>query len=419
MRICVYGLWHLGTVTAACLAAQNGFEVVGLDADETRIAQLRRGEPPLYEPGLAELLQAGRLNFTSDLHAVSNAEIVWVTFDTPVDEDDQGDVGWVQGQVERTFPYLAAGSTVLVSSQVPVGFTRSLEARYMEQFPDQRVSFACSPENLRLGSAIRAFTQPDRVVIGVRHPDDQAILGRLFAPFTDRIEWMNVESAEMTKHAINAFLALSITFTNEIARLCEQVGADAAEVERGLRSEARIGAKAYVKPGGAFSGGTLARDVAFLGALADSRDVPIPVLSAVPVSNGAHKLWAFHRATELLGTLHGVTIAVLGLTYKPNTDTLRRSSAVELCREFSRAGAHVQAYDPLVKALPDELRDMIDLKSSWRDAVTGAQAVVVATEWAEFREIDPAAFAPDTLILDANRWLAGAAGVHYYTVGKP
>ena len=258
MKISVVGLWHLGTVTAACLASV-GQQVIGFDFDKNVIAALQSGQPPIFEPGLEALvsagLQSGHLRFSSDPEVVSSAEVVWISYDTPVDDDDRADTEFVMDRVRQLFPHFRAGMVVLISSQLPVGSTRRLAREYAVAFPDQPLTFACSPENLRLGKAIEVFLHPDRVVIGIDAQADRGQLTAMLASITDRIEWMDIESAEMTKHAINAFLALSVTFANEIARLCELVGADAKAVERGLKSEARIGPKAYLGPGAAFAGG--------------------------------------------------------------------------------------------------------------------------------------------------------------------
>ena len=241
MKVCVLGLWHLGTVTAACLAS-GGHHVIGLDFDETVITSLKKGQPPLFEPGLEDLvkkgIQSGTLDFSTDpAQAVSEAKVIWVAYDTPVDDDDSADVDYVTERVARIFRYLKSGQEVLISSQLPVGTSAHLEKLFAIARPDVQISFSYSPENLRLGKAISVFTQPDRVVIGTRSENSRKIFSELLSPFTDHIEWMSVEFAEMTKHALNAFLATSVTFINEIASICEQVGADAKEVERGLKSE--------------------------------------------------------------------------------------------------------------------------------------------------------------------------------------
>ena len=428
MKVCVSGLWHLGSVTAACLASA-GHDVTGLDPDPNVIERLGRGTPPLFEPGLEDLvksgLASGRLRFTTDPAAAANADVVWITTDTPVDDDDRADVESVVQGAAALFPHLRDGALVIVSSQVPVGTTRRLESLFEAVAKGRRAGFGYSPENLRLGKAIEVFTRPDRVVAGVRSAADRETFAALLGPFTDRIEWMSVESAEMTKHALNAFLATSVTFANEIAALCEQVGADASEVERGLKSEARIGPKAYLSPGGAFAGGTLARDVMFLSQLGAARGVPTHVLSSVKTSNDAHRHWPERRLTEVLGDLAGRTVAVWGLTYKPGTDTLRRSSAVELCTWLHARGARVRAHDPAVRELPPSLASSIALASDPLAAADGADALVVATPWPDYRAVDAAAVAgrmAGTLVLDANRFLGGTLGRHpgltYLSVGK-
>ncbi len=430
MKIVVVGLWHLGTVTAACLAS-GGHTVTGLDFDPDVVARLQAGTPPLFEPGLEDLvkqgLTAGQLRFTTDeVTALADADIVWVTYDTPVDDADRADVGFVWGQVIRLFPHLPAGALVLISSQLPVGTTRALEQHYASRYPAQSVTFGYSPENLRLGKAISVFTQPDRVVVGVRAEADRQRVAELLRPFTDRIEWMSVESAEMTKHALNAWLANSVVFINEVATLCEAVGADAKEVERGLKSEARIGAKAYLGPGAAFAGGTLARDVQFLTQLGAEHQLPTPLWAAIHASNEAHKQWARRKLMQVYGALRGRVIAVWGLTYKPGTDTLRRSTAIELCEWLTAQGARVQAHDPAVKTLPIELAGRLELCATPAQALKQAEALVVATEWPEYLacEAEMLVMQMNTpVVIDANRFLAkpldADARIHYLTVGRP
>ena len=429
MKVCVVGLWHLGTVTAACLASV-GHHVVGLDFESEVVERLRAGHPPLFEPGLEDLVKRGMadgyLGFTTDAaQALRDARVVWIAYDTPVDESDQADVEFVVGRVERLFPDLAVDSLVLVSSQLPVGTTYRLEQAYVAAYPNKPVTFAYTPENLRLGKAISVFTRPDRVVVGVRSEADRKRVAELLSPFTERIEWMSVESAEMTKHALNAFLSTSVAFINEVAVLCEEVGADAKEVERGLKSEARIGPRAYLSPGAAFAGGTLARDVAFLAQLGTHYGQPTHLLRAVKTSNDTHKLWARAKLEGLIGDLRDQTVGVWGLTYKPGTDTLRRSSSVELCRWLAERGVRVQAHDPAVKSLPPDLAATISLCSTPTDALAGVVGLVVATEWPDYQSV-PAdvvvASMRSALVLDPNRFLSQTLGndprIRYVTVGK-
>jgi UDPglucose 6-dehydrogenase len=429
MKVCALGLWHLGTVTAACLASA-GHEVTGLDFDAAIVSTLAAGKAPLFEPGLDDLVRAGlasgRLRFTTDVAAaVSHAAIVWIAYDTPVDDDDRADVAFVTERATRVFPHLRDEALVLMSSQVPVGTTRQLELAFATEARGRSVEFAYSPENLRLGKAISVFNQPDRVVVGVRSPAAREKAAELLRPITERIEWMSVESAEMTKHALNAFLATSVTFINEIAALCEQVGADATEVERGLKSESRIGPRAYLSPGGAFAGGTLARDVVFLSQLGQTHGVATQLLSSVKTSNDAHRHWTEQRLDQQLGGVSGKTVAVWGLTYKPGTDTLRRSSSIELCQWLVEHGASVRAHDPAVRALPAALEGRLVLAESALSAVQGASALVVATPWPEYREVaaaDVASRMTRRLVLDANRFTVATlgvyAGIEYLSVGR-
>jgi UDPglucose 6-dehydrogenase len=220
--------------------------------------------------------------------------------------------------------------------------------------------------------------------------------------------WMNVESAEMVKHALNGFLALSIVFTNELATIAERIGANAADIERALRSDPRIGPGAYVKAGPAFAGGTLARDVQFLSAIASTEKLGTPLINSIIASNRAHGQWSLDQLHRKLAPLSGRTITVLGLSYKPGTDAIRRSSAIELVRELLREGAIVRAYDPAVRTLPGELDTAITLAKDARDAMRNAAAVVVATEWPEFRELNPDDFThgmAGSLILDPATFL--------------
>ena len=415
MKVAVLGLWHLGSVTAACLAAA-GHSVSAFDPAPGTVAALAAGRLPVAEPGLAELItrgiQLGALRFTSDLpSAVRDAEVVWIAFDTPVDEDDVADVAFVERQVEAAFPYLAEGSVVLCSSQLPVGTIGRLEQAWLRAAGGRTVSFACSPENLRLGKAIDVFTNPDRIIVGVRDDRTRARVQALLQPITDRIEWMSVESAEMTKHAVNAFLATSVTFINELAALCERTGADAKEVERGLKTERRIGPSAYLSPGGAFAGGTLARDVTFLRSLGSTLGRPTPLMDGVLASNTAHRMWAQRRLESDLGNLAGLKIALWGLTYKPGTDTLRRSDAVELCRWLVSQGASVHVHDPAAPALPADLG--VTRHDDPLAAAAGARALILATGWPDYRDIAVdrlATAAPQLLVLDANRFLGAILG---------
>ena len=428
MKVCVYGLWHLGCVTAACLAAA-GHDVRGLDPSSETINGLRKGRLPIQEPGLTDLLSAAvaqrHIEFYVDPgEALKSCQVLWVTFDTPVDDDDRADTQYVMDQVKEVLPYLQDGAVVLVSSQLPVGSCRALE-QFAADEGHRKISFACSPENLRLGKALEAFRKPDRVIVGVRSAADRRVIEELLAPITDRVEWMSVESAEMTKHAVNAFLALSVTFANEVASICEKAGADAKEVERGLKTESRIGPRAYVSPGTAFAGGTLARDVAFLTRIGDDAESQSPLLHAVKLSNDNHRQWPRRKINEAVGDLGGATVSVWGLTYKPGTDTLRRSSSIELCRWLIDQGVAVRAHDPAVKQLPDDL-SAIRLFQTPEEAAQSSDALIVMTGWPEYQQVNIESMLPRMNrpnVIDPARILpsavAGLRTIKYFAVGTP
>jgi UDPglucose 6-dehydrogenase len=422
MKVVVLGLWHLGCVTAACCA--KFVDVVGLDFERQTVDALRAGNPPVFEPGLAELIRSGfalhHLSFESDpATALEHADLLWVAYDTPVDDDDHPHMKPVLEGIDRCMRYLPDEAMVLISSQIPAGTCSLLEARY----PGRR--FACSPENLRLGKAIDIFLHQDRIILGTRRDDDAARLSKFLENFSTSIVPVRTESAEMIKHSINAFLALSITFMNEVARICEKVGADAREVECGLKSESRIGPKAYLSPGGPFAGGTLARDVVTLDQLAGRHREELFLIPAIKLSNDQHKRWAIQRLHEELGSLSGKQIAVLGLTYKANTDTLRRSLAIELCRLLQTEGVAIRAFDPVVKALPDNLQN-VSLFRNIEEAAAGSDAVVLCTEWPQLLEANWPSIIPalrHPVVIDANGLLLSKVqeipGIRYRSVGRP
>lgn len=428
MKIAVVGLWHLGCVTAACLADAN-HEVIAYDSNQAIINKLKLDQAPLFEPGLDDLLHRGRttgkIHYSADPHDLSQAEIAWITFDTPVDDHDVADVEYVVNEIKNIIPHLQNNTLILISSQVPVGTTQKLQEFCAVNWPTKNLRFACSPENLRLGKAIQVFTHPDRIIVGIQQEADKICLQHLLQPFTDNIIWMSIASAEMTKHALNAFLATSVVFINELATLCEQVGADAREVERGLKSEERIGPKAYLKPGAAIAGGTLARDVNYLIHISQQKKQVTPLFSALLESNEAHKQWSLRRISEILKNVKDKTITALGLTYKAGTDTLRRSTAIEICQWLSQQGAKVVAYDPVISALPSPLNHVIELKSSLEQALVGSDAIVISTEWPQFTALTVEQLLASInrpIIFDASGFLQKTLGadkrIRYYSVGQ-
>ncbi len=404
-------MWHLGPVTAACLA-KKGFFVTGLDPDKSVIENLKKSEAPLFEPGLNELIASGiakkNLRFSTDPRSsLQDIDYLWVAFDTPVNENDEADVPYVKDQLVSILEHLPTGTGVIISSQVPVGFTKAVEDDARKRFPQKSLVFAASPENLRLGKAISVFGDPDRIVVGIREEKDREKFLPLFSVLSNRLEWMKTESAEMTKHAINAFLATSVAFVNELALICEDVDADALEVAKGLKSESRIGPKAYLNPGAAFAGGTLARDILFLIHLGERLNKPSHLLRAVKESNHDHQQWIKRQCSKYLGSISKKKFALLGLTYKPDTDTLRRSSAVELGKWLYQNGGEVLGYDPKVKELPAELKGKLTLVPNPDSAIEEADCILVATEWPEFKDFSERIIAlmSKKIVIDPNGFL--------------
>ena len=428
MKICVQGLWHLGSVISACLAS-FGHEVIGLDENKIVVDKLNTGTAPLLEPGLNDLLKNSldkkNLLFTNNPSlALSETELLWVAFDTPVDNNDNADTKYIEKQILKVLPFLNNNVIILVSSQMPVGSIKKLESIALSKFPNKKLHFACSPENLRLGKSLEVFLKPDRIVVGINDTNTKQTLNKLLTPISKKIEWMSVESAEMTKHAINAFLATSVSFINEIASICELVEADAKEVERGLKSDSRIGPKAYLAPGGPIAGGTLTRDISFLEFESKKNNLSSPLISAVLPSNNEHKNWIRRKLQEKFVSLSGISVAIWGLTYKPYTDTLRRSLAVELIDWLISQNAKIFVYDPVVKNLPKQWEGKITYCETSLETLVNAQALVIGTEWPEFNKTSNkiSTIAKQNLvIIDPNPHLyitVLKADIRYITVGN-
>ena len=427
MKVAVVGLWHLGAVTAACLA-EGGHDVIAYDPVAETVAQLQAGKPPIFEPGLEELLNQGvakgKLRYTDDTSTLSAAEIVWVTYDTPVDHNDIADVAYVVDQITQLMPQLAVNALIIISSQLPVGTAQVLQQKSLSVAADKNFTFVCIPENLRLGKALDVFLKPDRIVIGLDNLAMQGKLQELLKPFSENLVWMSVVSAEMTKHALNAFLAVSVTFINEIAALCESVGADARQVERGLKSEERIGPKAYLRPGGAIAGGTLMRDINYLKQIGEEAQQDTFLLTAIAESNLYHTEWSRRKLQKLWSNLKGKRVAMLGLTYKAGTDTLRRSTAIETCEWLHQQGTLINAYDPGISQLPANLAGFIDIKESITAALQAVDAVLISTEWPQFRDLTAEEFVTNVkqpLVLDPGGFvaknLALDSRIQYFSVG--
>ncbi len=429
-KVCVIGLWHLGAVASACLA-ELGYQVVGVERDPATAANLNRGIPPLFEPGLAELmakhLATGRLRYTSDLgDGTAAAPYVLIAYDTPVDDQDDPDLAPIIAAVQDLAGRLEDGATVVVSSQVPVGTCEALADRLRTLAPGLRFGMACVPENLRLGQAIERFLRPDLLVLGADNDETRAKVEALFSPIAAPRVCVDLRTAEMIKHAINAYLATCISLGNELANLCDEVGADAFQVVRALKLESRVSPKAPLLPGLGFAGGTLARDMKVLKKLAEQYGYAAPLVNGVLAVNQIQNGTIVRRLEKLLGTVQARTIGVLGLTYKPGTSTLRRSAAIEIIQSLVARGATVRAYDP--KADPGEmapyLREFILCGDPYAVA-QGAHALVLATPWPEFKQLDLSRLRTlmrDPVFLDAANMLdpdqVTQAGFLYQGIGR-
>jgi UDPglucose 6-dehydrogenase len=403
-RITVFGLWHLGSVVAACLAAL-GHHVRGVDFDAATVTGLAVGRAPVFEPGLDELLArqigseslhsratSGRLTFTTNpREALSDAEAVFVTFDTPVDANDEADLTPIDRAMAEIAALARQPLTIVVMSQVPVGTCRRMASRLRQHSQTEQFTLLCQPENLRLGQAIETFLRPDRVVVGAEDRAAAAKLEPLYLGIPGERLIMSWESAELAKHATNAFLATSVSFANELAGLAEVVGADIRDVVGVLRADRRIGPMAFLSPGPGFAGGTLGRDVQALRRLGRCAGRPTRVLDAALAVNQSRLSELLVKLTWLAGgALCGKRVALLGLVYKPGTSTLRRSHAVEFARQLAEAGAIVRAFDPKAEAtaVTEATSGVVTFCADACEAVAGADAVVLMTPWPEFRTLD-------------------------------
>lgn len=338
MRVLVIGGWHLALVTSACLAAK-GHQVDLVPEENEQIEHLKQSLLPIDEPGLTDLFRKmtteSRLAVSSlDEIQAESYDAVWVAVDTPVDHNDNANVEYVIEIAVHVLQKFRHRTVIINSSQLPVGSVERIQSEVRARSLVTHEIVAV-PENLRLGNAIEAFLHPDRVIVGANTHEGRQCAIKLLEPITARLEFMSVRSAEMVKHALNAFLGTSVAFANSISTICEKVGADAADVARGLKTDVRIGSKAYLRPGEAFAGGTLARDLRYLDTLWGHCEPSMPgVFSAVLNTNEAHKKWTLKVLVEQFPDLKKKRILLAGLTYKADTSTLRRSVAVEVSEDL-------------------------------------------------------------------------------------
>lgn len=391
-KISVFGIWHQGAVASACLA-NAGYNVVGFDHDQDRVRNLNIGKAPLFEPGLDDLLakaiKSGRLSFTSDIKlGLADAKNIIIAFDTPVDENDEIDLSGIYMTAREMASYLMPDSVILVTAQVPVGTSEKIAGLIRETNPHADFGIAYSPENLRLGQAIERYKAPPMPVIGSDRVETLNRVEKLLSPFS--VSWMrmSLRSAEMTKHTLNAFLAVSICFANEIGNLCDEVGADAQEIAKGLRLEPRIGPEAMLLPGLGFSGGTLARDMKTLQHLGDQLGCDTLVIDGAWEANQRQNWIVVKNLRKIFGSCHGLHVSVLGLTYKPDTSTLRRSVSIDIIRDMVSQGAVVKAYDPMADRQELSSHREFEFCADAYMAAEGSDVLILITPWPEFKKLD-------------------------------
>jgi UDPglucose 6-dehydrogenase len=393
--ICIVGTGYVGLVVGACLA-ETGNQVVGADVDGIKIDALKQDDIPIYEPGLDRLVErnqaAGRLTFTTDVAgAVAKSEVVFIAVGTPPDEDGSADLRHVLAVADVIGKNITRETVVVTKSTVPVGTAAKVADAVAKhaRFPFHVVS---NPEFLKEGAAVDDFMKPDRVVLGAESDHARSVMAELYAPFVRTgkpIIFMDVASAEMTKYAANAMLATRISFMNDIANLCERVGANVDMVRRGIGTDERIG-PAFLFPGPGYGGSCFPKDVKALVKTARDCNAELSILESVEAVNERQKMRLFEKLHHALGaSLAGTRIAVWGLAFKPNTDDMRDSPSLTLIHALLDAGAAVVAHDPAaMKEARRRLGDSIELAELAYDAIEGADALVVVTDWNEYRHPD-------------------------------
>ena len=394
MKVTVVGTGYVGLVTGACLA-HFGLDVTCVDVDEGKIARLNAGSIPIYEPGLEEVVHrnvnAGRLRFSTDVAgAMPEAEVVFLAVGTPPLPDGSADMRYVFDAV-RIFSENHRGYQVVVTkSTVPVGTGAKIEAILSERHPKESFAVVSNPEFLREGSAVSDFMNPERVVVGCDDPKAVEIMKRLYKPQTDqnvRLLFTNRVSAELIKYASNAFLATKISFINEMSRLCEEVGADVADVARGMGMDSRIGPR-FLNPGPGYGGSCFPKDTRALLDVARQVKVPMRIVDAAVAANEDQVQRSLNKIQKAFGEIRGRTIGLLGLAFKSDTDDVRESPALKIASALIEAGAKVRAYDPAAaETARKELADLATVADPY-DAARGADGLVVATEWNEFKKLD-------------------------------
>ena len=434
MRIAMIGSGYVGLVSGACFA-EFGFDVTCVDKDEDKIARLNTGKMPIFEPGLGALVAkntgAGRLIFSTDVTAaVAAADVVFIAVGTPSRRGDgHADLGYVHAAAEEIAGALSGYTVVVTKSTVPVGTGCEVHRIIAAARPDADFDVASNPEFLREGSAIGDFMRPDRVVIGADSARARDVLGRLYRPLNlldTPIVYTSRETAELIKYATNAFLATKITFINQVADLCEKVGADVTDVARGMGLDGRIGPK-FLHPGPGYGGSCFPKDTLALVKTARDSGVPVSIVETVVSFNNARKHAMAQRILQAMeGDARGKIVAVLGLTFKPNTDDMRESPALDILPALVAAGAEVRAFDPEGMDEARKLLKDVTFAENIDAALAGADCLVLLTEWNQFRSLDPAeikAAMRTPVVVDVRNVFhpaeMAAAGISYTSIGRP
>ena len=434
MRIAMIGTGYVGLVSGACFA-EFGVNVTCVDRDEKKIQRLKNGEIPIYEPGLDDLVkgnvEAGRLVFTTDLKkAITGAAAIFIAVGTPSRRGDgHADLSYVHGAAMDIAGHLKEYAVIVTKSTVPVGTGRQVEKIIRTACPDLEFDVASNPEFLREGSAINDFMRPDRVVIGAETERAQEVMRQLYRALyliETPILFTSLETAELVKYAANTFLATKISFINEIADLCEKVGADVHDVARGMGLDGRIGRK-FLHPGPGYGGSCFPKDTLAIVKTAKDAGAPLQIVETVVEVNERRKARMAEKIISACdGNVKDKTIAILGLTFKPNTDDMRDSASLTIVPALQKAGASVRAFDPEgMDEAKGLLSDVFYCEDAY-DAMNGADAVVLLTEWNQFRNLDlervKSLLTNPTMIDLRNIYSPGdmrAAGFSYTCVGRP
>ena len=396
MRIAMIGTGYAGLVSGACFA-EFGFDVTCVDLDEAKIAKLDAGEITIHEPGLDRLVEtnaaAGRLAFTTEFaESVRSADTVFIAVGTPSRRgDDDADLGFVESAARSIAANIEGYTVIVTKSTVPVGTARHIAAIIRQTSPDAEFDMVSNPEFLREGAAIEDFMRPDRVIIGVESERAREAMQLLYRPLSLReapIVFTGLETAELTKYAGNAFLAMKITFINEMADFCEATGANVQDVARGIGLDGRIGSK-FLHPGPGFGGSCFPKDTRALAAAARNVGTRVSIVESVIAANEARKLAMAGRIeTALGGDAAGKRIGILGVTFKPETDDIREAPALTIVPELQRRGAVIQAHDPAGMDAASAVLDGVDWKADAYETAAGADALAIVTEWNAFRGLD-------------------------------